>query len=225
MQEGEEIKVNTFDGPVTYVFKEDPEPFKEGHELIKKKHKKKKKEKKKRYIQPEYHQSKWEILIMFIVTIFIGFGAYYYLNKVPADLQTHVKLRELVNFGHNTTSIRYDKQISYEYVKNILSYYNHQPLICMHHVNFSENYQICLLDRLYLIINPVLRVVKNSNITEIIELSISCLKEQPRKRFECVSIEWTDYFYNFTATFCGEIAMHLQMMKDEFEGNKHCFLS
>jgi len=223
MEQEDIVSVNTPDGPSEIRFKGlGPLPLQK--KKIEKKEKKEKKHHKKKHTQEKNTFNRLDIPLVILSLITIP-TFYYYLTTAPNNIQSHIKLFELAPFGFNTTSVKYDKEISIDYVKNILLHYNHQPLICMHHIKLStELYQICLLERTYLLINPHVRFIKNTNITEISELSISCLKEQPQKRFECVAVDWTDSFYNFSSTFCGNVAMHLQMMKDEFEGNKHCLL-
>jgi peptide deformylase len=162
-------------------------------------------------------------LLIFIFLIIHIIGPF---DTIPYTI-VQDKQYNLVKKGSNTTSIHYNGNLAKEYKNILLNYYHNHPVICLHHIDYEEiKYRVCLLQRTYLLINPTITAVTTNQkyLKDIMEHSISCKNETNKKRFQCITLHWTDEFNNQLQSYtCGDAAIALQMMMDEFEGNKHCF--
>lgn len=136
---------------------------------------------------------------------------------------------KLLKKGSETLSIPYinngESKSPEQYRKILTQYYHDYPVICHHHLDMENpKYRICLMERNYLLVNPKISIVGDQTfIKDITENSISCNKENHKRRFQCVKMQWTDEFgHQLEGNICGDTAIALQMTMDEFEGNKHC---
>lgn len=156
------------------------------------------------------------------LSCFIG-----YQLIAPPDMSMIIREKpyKLQKRGSDTLSIPYtdeEQRTANEYHKILLEYYHDHPVICLHHIDIPQpRYRICLLERIYLLVNPIVK--QEGFLMDITEHSVSCVKETTKKRFQCVDMEWIDgSHHHLRGNFCGDTAIALQMMMDEFNGNKHC---
>ncbi len=64
-------------------------------------------------------------------------------------------------------------------------------------------------------LNPLFHNVSGKHHV-VYEDSQSCREQIKSTRRECIDLSWTD------GEFCGNVAISLQLMFDEFKGNGHC---
>lgn len=157
-----------------------------------------------------------------MIMIFIS-----YILFVPPDQPFVVQEKyRLVKRGSNTTSLDYvfnEKSESPREFQTLLNDHHHNhPVICLHHLDYIGRYKVCMLERKYLMINPTILPNINGYMIDVIEQSISCSSDASKKRFQCIEMKWSDGKHDLRGRFCGDAAIGLQMMMDEFEGNKHC---
>lgn len=160
-----------------------------------------------------------------MIMIFIS-----YILFVPPDQPFIVQEKyRLVKRGSNTTSLDYvfneKSQSPKDFYTLLNNHYHNHPVVCLHHLSDIDRHKVCMLERKYLIINPT--ILSNNNpgggyMIDVIEQSISCASDASKKRFQCIEMKWSDGKHNLRGKFCGDAAIGLQMMMDEFEGNKHC---
>jgi len=201
--------------------------------LKKKKHKKNKK-KQKKYYYPYVKENFLESLLYYIF-FFGSIGLCCFLGYqilLPSDITLVIedKPYNLIKKGSDTTSMIFvnngNGKSPQEYKKILAHYHHNHPIVCLHHIDIDDNhkYRICLMERIYLLINPSISITNdNKFIKDISEESISCKNETLKKRFHCVNMHWLDENnHQLSGNICGDTAIALQMMMDEFEGNKHC---
>ena len=194
-------------------------------QVIQKKNKKNKKKKNNNNNKNHHEESLLYYFLFFGCIVLSCFIGYQLLAPPDISMMIREKPYQLVKRGSDTTSIPYtdeEERMASEYHKILSEYHHDHPVICLHHIDIQPRYRICLLERVYLIVNPSI-VPDKQFLLDITEHSVSCHKEMAKKRFQCVNMEWTDgSHHHLRGNFCGDTAISIQMMMDEFNGNKHC---
>ena len=219
--------------PITYNITGISEEEEEGEEeppKKEKKTKKKKKEKKNKKKEKKKKDYSYGILFYFVVVIMfitISWVGLYQLNiQTPLSPLPLVKLT-LVPPGSNTTSLKAAHPHLYPRIRKLLLdhsvKFKQQPLMCLHHVgNLTAEIpkiRVCLFRKTYLMVNPLVKWVKDASVIDATENSVGCIEPKRKNRFDKVSVVWTDEFgMVLSSRFNGEEAVLFQMTEDEFSG-------
>jgi hypothetical protein len=216
--EGEKTTVNTPDGPVQYVFEGTFPKLEDSPVIPRKKKEKKPKKPKKITVTPWFH-----LVLIYLLLALIGS----YLIFPRATPDGHPGL--VAGPGHNTTSLVVEGRIEHN-VKSIFQILRTKtslatPVVCMHHLNIpGPYYRICAVyvsdfDMHLLLVNPKAYELCGKKVPGT-EKSIACPGTTQKNRYNCVKISYN--WGQMTGDFIDEVAMALQMVMDEFNGNEHC---
>jgi hypothetical protein len=97
----------------------------------------------------------------------------------------------------------------------------------MHHLDIKQPYRGCSVRSsngfIYFMLNPTL--VRSSGLeVSVFEDSQSCVSTNPLPtvRRDTIELAWTDGVMQFQSIWRGNAAIALQLVLEEFNGNKHC---
>ncbi len=130
----------------------------------------------------------------------------------------------------NTTSIPYTEPSWYDPIslskllERHLRQMDNVNVLCMHHVGIKRPFQGCSMRNrgtIYFMLNPLFHNVSGKHHV-VYEDSQSCREQIKSTRRECIDLSWTDGESKIRGEFCGNVAISLQLMFDEFKGNGHC---
>ena len=181
-----------------------------------------KKKKKKRKSRIHY--------ILCIIPLIIGL--YLYLAPIPhsSPITSSTSPRLRFQRNVNTTSVVYAPGMyNPRDLKRLLERYltTKYLVLCMHHLDYKKPYRACAMNAGYFLMNPNITRLYGNEIM-VNEESMSCGGTVRKKRYTCAEVAWTDAVgpsNNFTAEFCGDMVVNLQMVIEEFEGSIHCRVS
>lgn len=195
--------------------------------------KKKKKKKKKRKRRPS------NFFFFCGLAVFCVSAYLYFSPTLPtaasSSSSSTSKPRLISKKGVNTTSVPWEKDNDDD-ISNVATllerYLKRWPgkyhVLCMHHFERGPSpIRACSLRTpsglIYFLLNPVIMKLYGNEIT-VNEESQSCTSWiNGVKRRTCVNVSWVDDSQNYLqGSFCGDAAVNLQLVIDEFYGSKHC---
>ena len=168
----------------------------------------------------------WHVLLL--IPIAVGFYVYFAPQPHVPPQKTLPRLQFQKNV--NTTSIPYTASMySLKDLSRLLERHLRQSstfrVLCMHHLDFKRPYRACSLHTpdgiVYFMVNPRLDKL-HGDLVVVNENSQSCKEALKNKRWSCARVSWSDGTFDLSGEFCGDLAINLQLVFDEFLGSGHC---
>jgi hypothetical protein len=170
----------------------------------------------------------WHVLLLIPIAI----GLYLYFAPQPYLPSQQQKTLPRLQFQKNvnTTSVPYTPSMySLKDLSRLLERHLRQSstvrVLCMHHLDFKRPYRACSVHTqdgiVYFMVNPRLDKL-HGDLVVVNENSQSCKETFKNKRWSCARISWLDGTFDLSGEFCGDVAINLQLVFDEFLGSGHC---
>jgi peptide deformylase len=153
-----------------------------------------------------------------IIISLLGYIIYSPTVLIKKPPPTKINLRQQKH-NVNTTASDYNfqndtlKNEIFQALKDNLSSPQKFHILCMHHLEVSKNYKLCILrdqGTIVYLINP--KMIQHSNETQVYEeTSVACNRSIVKERFKCIEIGWL----NYRGSLCEERAFAVQLAMDE----------